>query len=63
MPPMADELPILLFAAAAEFFAELDSANRYAIVHRLGDAKRSETRERRLRKFVAMVERGEKIRP
>ena len=43
--------------AAAEFFAELDSANRYAIVYRLGDAKKPETRERRLRKFVAMLER------
>lgn len=47
--------------AAAEFFAGLDSANRYAIVYRLGEAKRPQTRERRLRKFVAMLERGEKI--
>jgi uncharacterized protein YdeI (YjbR/CyaY-like superfamily) len=47
--------------AAAEFFASLDSANRYAIVYRLNDAKKPETRERRLRKFVAMLERGEKI--
>jgi uncharacterized protein YdeI (YjbR/CyaY-like superfamily) len=47
--------------AAREFFATLDSANRYAIVYRLGEAKRPETRERRLRKFVAMLERGEKI--
>ncbi len=50
--------------AVAEFFAELDSsANRYAIVYRLGDAKKPETRERQLRKFVAMLERGEKIHP
>jgi uncharacterized protein YdeI (YjbR/CyaY-like superfamily) len=47
--------------AAADFFAELDSANRYAILYRLEDAKKPETRERRLRKFVAMLERGEKI--
>lgn len=47
--------------AAREFFATLDSANRYAIVYRLGEAKRQETRERRLRKFVEMLERGEKI--
>jgi uncharacterized protein YdeI (YjbR/CyaY-like superfamily) len=47
--------------AAAEFFAGLDSANRYAIVYRLDDAKKPETRERRLKKFVAMLERGEKI--
>jgi uncharacterized protein YdeI (YjbR/CyaY-like superfamily) len=47
--------------AAAEFFASLDSANRYAIVYRLEEAKKPETRERRLRKFVAMLERGEKV--
>jgi uncharacterized protein YdeI (YjbR/CyaY-like superfamily) len=47
--------------AAREFFAGLDSANRYAIVYRLNDAKKPETRQRRLRKFVAMLERGEKI--
>ena len=47
--------------AAREFFVNLDSANRYAIVYRLGEAKKPETRERRLRKFVEMLERGEKI--
>lgn len=47
--------------AAAKFFAELDGANRYAILYRLEDAKKPETRERRLRKFVGMLERGEKI--
>jgi uncharacterized protein YdeI (YjbR/CyaY-like superfamily) len=47
--------------AAAEFFAGLDSANRYAVIYRLNDAKKPETRERRLRNFVAMLERGEKI--
>jgi uncharacterized protein YdeI (YjbR/CyaY-like superfamily) len=48
-------------SAAREFFATLDSANRYAIVYRLAEAKRPETRERRLRKFVEMLERGERI--
>jgi uncharacterized protein YdeI (YjbR/CyaY-like superfamily) len=47
--------------AAREFFASLDSANRYAVIYRLDDAKKPETRERRLRKFLAMLERGEKI--
>jgi uncharacterized protein YdeI (YjbR/CyaY-like superfamily) len=46
---------------AAEFFASLDGANRYAIVYRLEEAKKPETRARRLEKFVAMLERGEKI--
>jgi uncharacterized protein YdeI (YjbR/CyaY-like superfamily) len=47
--------------AAAGFFAGLDGANRYAILYRLDEAKKPETREKRLRKFVAMLERGEKI--
>ncbi len=47
--------------AAREFFERLDGANRYAILYRLDEAKRPETREKRLRKFVAMLERNEKI--
>jgi len=47
--------------AAREFFAGLGGANRYAILYRLNDAKKPETRARRLRKFVAMLERGETI--
>lgn len=47
--------------AARDFFAKLDGANRYAILYRLQEAKKAETRERRLRKFVDMLERGEKI--
>ena len=58
-PDLQDELE--RNAAAREFFATLDSANRYAIIYRLGEAKKQATRERRLRKFVAMLERGEKI--
>jgi uncharacterized protein YdeI (YjbR/CyaY-like superfamily) len=46
--------------AAAKFFGSLDSANRYAIIYRLDEAKKQETRERRLRKFVDMLARGEK---
>jgi uncharacterized protein YdeI (YjbR/CyaY-like superfamily) len=47
--------------SAREFFATLDSANRYAIIYRLNDAKKPETRERRLRQFVEMLGRGEKL--
>jgi uncharacterized protein YdeI (YjbR/CyaY-like superfamily) len=46
---------------AAAFFADLDGTNRYAIIWRLGDAKKPETRTRRLTKFIAMLERGEKL--
>jgi uncharacterized protein YdeI (YjbR/CyaY-like superfamily) len=47
--------------AARDFFASLDGANRYAIIYRLEEAKKPETRTRRLRKFIGMLERGEKI--
>jgi uncharacterized protein YdeI (YjbR/CyaY-like superfamily) len=46
---------------AAAFFATLDGANRYAILYRIGDAKKPETRARRIEKFVGMLARGEKI--
>lgn len=46
---------------ARAFFAGLSSQNRYAIVYRLQDARRPETRARRLAKFVAMLEAGEAI--
>jgi uncharacterized protein YdeI (YjbR/CyaY-like superfamily) len=46
---------------AKAFFAELSSQNRYAILYRLQDAKKPETRARRLAKFVAMLEAGESI--
>jgi uncharacterized protein YdeI (YjbR/CyaY-like superfamily) len=46
---------------AKAFFAELTSQNRYAIIFRLGDAKRPETRARRLAKFVAMLEARETL--
>ena len=48
---------------AAAFFATLDSSNRYAVLFRLQTAKRAETRERRLRQFVEMLARGEKLHP
>jgi uncharacterized protein YdeI (YjbR/CyaY-like superfamily) len=46
---------------AKAFFAQLGSQNRYAILYRLQDAKKPETRARRLAKFVAMLEAGETI--
>ena len=42
-------------AVAGEFFATLDSTNRYAILHRLQTAKKPETRARRLAQFVEML--------
>lgn len=48
---------------ARAFFASLDSQNRYAILFRVHDAKKSETRARRIEKYVAMLARNEKIHP
>jgi uncharacterized protein YdeI (YjbR/CyaY-like superfamily) len=47
--------------AAAAAFADLDSRNRYAIIWRLNDAKRPETRARRLTKYLDMLRRGERL--
>lgn len=49
--------------AAQAFFETLDSANRYAILHRLATAKKAETRQRNMARFVAMLAAGEKIYP
>lgn len=46
---------------ARDFFATLSSQNRYAILYRLQDAKKPETRARRLEKFVALLNEQKKI--
>lgn len=46
---------------ARSFFDQLDRANRYAFCWRVQNAKKPETRKARAEKFVAMMERGEKI--
>jgi len=46
---------------AAAFFAALSGANRYAILYRVGTAKKPATRAERIARFVAMLERGETI--
>ena len=48
---------------AREFFASPDSRNRYAILHRIQDAKRPETRTRRIAKFVEMLNERQKLYP
>lgn len=48
---------------AREFFASLNSANRYAILFRIQTAKKAETRARRIQQFVEMLARGEKLYP
>ena len=48
---------------ARGFFATLDSRNRYAILYRIQDAKKPETRARRIEKYVAMLAEGQTIHP
>ena len=48
---------------AREMFETLSSANRYAILYRIGNAKKPETRSRRIDQFVEMLGRGETIHP
>ncbi len=47
--------------AAAAFFAGLDSANRYAVLYRIQEPRRPETRARRIAAFVAMLAEGRRI--
>ncbi len=49
--------------AAREMWDVLTSQNRYAITYRIGQAKRPETRTRRIAEFLAMLERGETVHP
>ncbi|BAH54525.1 YdeI/OmpD-associated family protein [Rhodococcus opacus] len=57
----AAEIPQDFLAALARnpeaeaFYATLDSHNRYAVYYRLQDAKRPETRARRIEKFVQQL--------
>ena len=48
---------------AYEFFQALDRANRYAILFRIQTVKKAETRARKIREFIAMLARHEKIHP
>ena len=60
--------PDLAAALAAEpraraMFEILTAQNRYAVLYRIGTAKRAETRSRRIEQFVAMLARGETVYP
>src|SRR5215217_4209626 len=48
---------------ARKFFYELDGRNRYAILYRIQDAKKPETRARRIAKYVAMLAEQQKPYP
>jgi uncharacterized protein YdeI (YjbR/CyaY-like superfamily) len=68
-PPSTAAVPEDLAKALAKnkkakaFFALLNGTNRFAILHRLHDAKKPETRARRIEKFVEMLAKGETLYP
>jgi uncharacterized protein YdeI (YjbR/CyaY-like superfamily) len=65
--PSAIEVPDDLAAAlrrnakARRAFDGLDGRNRYAVLYRIHDAKRPETRARRIEQFVTMLAEGRTI--
>jgi uncharacterized protein YdeI (YjbR/CyaY-like superfamily) len=58
-----DDLQTALDAnpTAKAFFETLNSQNRYAILHRIITAKKPETRQSRIDKFITMLNNGEKL--
>lgn len=60
-----DDLAAALAATprAAAMFEILTSQNRFAILFRIGQAKRADTKARRIDQFVSMLARGETIHP
>jgi uncharacterized protein YdeI (YjbR/CyaY-like superfamily) len=67
--PATAEIPAALAEALAArpeakaMFENLTSQNRFAVLHRLGAAKRQETRARRIEQYVDMLARGETFYP
>ncbi len=48
---------------AKTFFATLNSKNRYAILFRVQNAKKPETRARKIAQFIEMLSKGETLHP
>jgi uncharacterized protein YdeI (YjbR/CyaY-like superfamily) len=46
---------------AQRFFTDLDGANRYAVLFRIQTVKKAETRTRKIREFIEMLARRERI--
>jgi uncharacterized protein YdeI (YjbR/CyaY-like superfamily) len=60
-PPPELQAALDAHPKAAAFFATLKGANRYGLIYRVLDAKRPETRAKRIAQFLAMLERGETL--
>jgi uncharacterized protein YdeI (YjbR/CyaY-like superfamily) len=62
-PPPDLQLALDASPRAAAAFAALNSQNRFAILFRIGNVKRAETRAAKIAGYVAMLERNETIYP
>ena len=68
-PQSTAQVPDDLRAALAKnkkakgFFETLDGTNRYAILHRIHNARKAETRTARIEKFLTMLTEGKTIYP
>ncbi len=68
-PQSTAQVPDDLRAALAKnkkakgFFETLDGTNRYAILHRIHNARKAETRTARIEKFLTMLIEGKTIYP
>jgi uncharacterized protein YdeI (YjbR/CyaY-like superfamily) len=60
-----DDLQLALDAnpKAGQFFSTLNSQNRYAILFRIQNVKKAETRARKIAQFIDMLNKGEKLHP
>ena len=63
VPPSDFQTALNKSAKANAFFATLNSQNRYAILFRIQTAKKIETRQKRIQKFVKMLAKHEKLYP
>jgi len=60
-----DDLQLALDAnpKAKTFFATLNSQNRYAILFRIQNVKKAETRAKKIAQFIEMLNAGDKLHP
>jgi uncharacterized protein YdeI (YjbR/CyaY-like superfamily) len=62
VPPPELQAALDANPAAAAAFAAQSSVNRFAMIFRVGNLKKPESRVRRVEQYVAMLERGETLR-
>lgn len=59
--PVEMEVAFVEHPRAKEFYDSLNNQNKFAIHFRIQNAKKAETRARKVKEFIRMLENGEKI--